>query len=223
MSFISWRKILVFFGLLVGIIFVYIAFFIIQAYLAAPNIIAESEAKNLLPIKLEDVPKDYLDALIRVEDPNFYDHNGIDISTKGAGWTTITQGLVKIYFYKDFSPGFLKYRKINQTLTAYGFNKSVDKDTQLRLFINSVYLGNVSQNKEIIGFQAAAKEYFGKNVGELSKDEFLALTAMIVAPNDLSVRTRKTENQERVRRIKKLLNGECEPQSLSDVYYESCK
>lgn len=222
MKIFSLRKILIFCGSLLGIAVIYVAFFIVQAYLAAPQIIAKSEEKNLLPIKLEDVPKDYLDALLKVEDPNFYNHNGIDLSTKGAGWTTITQSLVKIYFYKDFSPGFLKYRKINQTLTAYGFNKSVDKNTQLRLYINSVYFGNISEQIEVIGFQEAAKEYFSKDFGELSKDEFLALTAMIIAPNDLSIRTHKTENDERVRRIKKVLNGECESRNLGDVYYENC-
>lgn len=204
------------------VIVLYVAFIAAQAYFQTPNIIEQAEKSGKLTLKVEDVPKDFLDALLKVEDPNFYQHNGVDLSTKGAGWTTMTQSLIKIYFYQDFSPGFLRHRKINQTIIALVFNAKVDKQTQLRLFLNSSYFGNVAENKEIIGFQEAAKEYFGKNFAELSKDEFLALTAMIIAPNDFSLQKNKTKNDERVGRIKRLLNGECEPKNRDDVYYEGC-
>jgi hypothetical protein len=45
---------------------------------------------------------------------------------------------------------------------------------------------------------------------------------MIVAPNGFSVVIHPVENARRVRRIERLLRGECKPTGLTDVYYENC-
>jgi len=194
----------------------------IRAWRDTPRIVSEIESSGKLRLKLEDVPEAYLQALLMVEDPRFYEHNGIDLSTPGAGWTTITQGLVKVYFYNGFSPGFLRYRKIDQTVIAWVFNRRVEKHKQLQLFINSVYLGE-HQGLEIIGFEEGARAYFNKEFSMLSEDEFLSLVAMIVGPNEYNVAAQPAKNQERVRRIRKLLKGECRPAGLGDVFYEQCR
>jgi membrane carboxypeptidase/penicillin-binding protein len=193
----------------------------IKAYRDTPRIISEIESSGKLRLKVEDVPDAYLQALLRVEDPNFYTHNGIDLTTPGAGWTTITQGLVKVYFYNGFSPGFLRYRKIDQTLIAWIFNRQVEKKKQLQIFINAVYLGEYN-GTEVIGFEEGARAYFNKEFSMLSEDEFLSLVAMIVGPNDYNAAAQPAKNQERVRRIRKLLRGECQPAGLGDVFYEQC-
>jgi hypothetical protein len=56
----------------------------------------------------------------------------------------------------------------------------------------------------------------------LSRDEFLALVAMLIASNECSVARQPAKNQERVPRIKRLLSGGCQPESLTDVYYVQC-
>ncbi len=206
---------------LVGLLLLYVGFIAGQAYVTTPNILHDIESSGALRLKLKDVPRDFLTALLAVEDPNFYQHSGVDLATNGAGWTTITQALVKIYFYRDFSPGFLRHRKLNQTIIALAFNARTDKQTQLRLFLNAAYFGQ-SSGKEIIGFSAAAQEFFGKEFVALSQDEFLSLTAMLIAPNEYNPRTQPAKNAERVRRIKRLLNGECAPASRDDVSYENC-
>ena len=219
MKFIRKHKILSFIVViilgLVGYIF-YIAF---DAYNQTPKILAEINSSGKLVLKLEDVPEDYQTALLSVEDPKFYTHSGIDLTTAGAGWTTITQGLVKACFFDKFSPGF--FNKLNQSIIAIVFNNRVDKKTQLHIYINTVYLGS-DNGADINGFQAGAQAYFGKDFSALSKDEFLELVAMIVAPNDLNLKTHPEENQKRVRRIKKLLANECQPAGMSDVYYKNC-
>jgi membrane peptidoglycan carboxypeptidase len=200
---------------------IYVSFIAGQAYLQTPGIVSQIDSSGVCVLNLNDIDRDFLNALLAVEDPLFYSHNGIDFSTPGAGWTTITQAIVKIYFYSEFSPGFLKYRKVNQSIVAWVFNRRVDKNAQLRIFINSAYFGD-HNGKEIIGFQDAARTYFQKEFSELNRDEYLSLVAMIVGPNEFNVASQPEKNKERVKRIKRMLNGECQAVDLSDVYYRKC-
>ncbi|WP_321495056.1 biosynthetic peptidoglycan transglycosylase [uncultured Desulfobacter sp.] len=153
--------------------------------------------------------------LIAIEDPTFYHHHGVDLTTPGAGMTTITQGLVKLlYFPEGFRQGIAKIR---QTLIAqYALDALVSKDEQMRLFLNSSYLGTVD-NREIHGFQCAARVYFHKEFSTISDDEFLSLVAMLIGPNALKPGTEA--NTERVLRIKKYLSGQYKPAGLLDVDY----
>ena len=208
--------------LLFGLPFLYFSFVAIKAYLDTPAIISAINQSGRLTLRLEDFSEEYLKALLAVEDPNFYSHNGVDLTTPGAGWTTITQGLVKIHFFEDgFTPGFLRINKLRQTVMAWSFDRRADKQTQLRIFINTVYLGS-HRGKEIRGFQEGARSYFDKEFSALERGEFLSLVAMIVAPNEFNVFAQPSKNRERVSRIERLLNGECKPADLGDVYYKNC-
>lgn len=190
-----------------------------SAYFQSLSIVSQELQSGKIVLKLEDISSEYQEILLKVEDPAFYLHNGIDLSTPGAGYTTITQALVKQYFFEKFHPGLAK---IKQTLIAWVFNKRVDKQTQLLLFINNVYLGTV-QGQDINGLEQGAKIYYGKSFKQLTKDEYISLVAMIIAPNEFSVKNKLTKNQDRVKRIKLLLEGKCQPTSFKDVYYEQCK
>jgi len=220
-SFFKRHKILTAVLLVILLPVIYFAFVGVKAYIDTPKIIAEINRSGRLTLKLEDFSESYLKALLAVEDPNFYHHNGIDMSTPGTGYTTITQGLVKMYFFDGFSPGFLRHRKIKQSLIAWVFNRRVDKQVQLHIFVNRVYLGN-HNGEEVNGFQDGARSYFNKEFSELTEDEYLALVAMIVGPNEFNVATSPAKNLERVRRIKRMLAGECRPTDVGDVYYEQC-
>ncbi|MBU1722961.1 MAG: transglycosylase domain-containing protein [Gammaproteobacteria bacterium] len=154
--------------------------------------------------------------LLAIEDPTFLQHHGVDLSTPGAGMTTITQGLVKqLYFPQGFRPGIAKIR---QTLIAqYALDSLVSKDEQLRLFLNISYLGEVD-GKAVHGFAAAARTYFGKEFAALNDEEFLSLVAMLIGPNNLKPGT--PANVQRMQRIHAYLRGETQPASLLDVDYK---
>lgn len=201
-------------------IVLYAAVTMIGAYVGGPGVVRRYVATHEMRLTRNSLPAGYLEILLSVEDPRFLTHHGIDLSTPGAGYTTITQGLVKILYFKSFKPGLAKLR---QSLIAPAFDRRVDKDTQLALFLNSVYMGTTADGTEVHGLGDAARVYFGKDFPALSRDEFMALVAMIVAPNAYSVARQPSENAERVRRIKKLLAGECRPLGLTDVYYKGCK
>lgn len=163
-------------------------------------------------LDLKDISSQQLEILLAVEDPAFFEHNGMDLSTPGAGITTITQGLVKQFYFEEFKPGFAK---IKQTLIAvFALDSLISKEDQLRLFINSCHLGY-----ETKGFESAAQFYYGKPFKALTEDEYISLVAMIIAPTTFNIRRYPARNAERVKRIKKLVAHEYTPKGLFDLYY----
>ena len=203
---------------LVGLIILYYTTVVVKAYIETPEIISKILNSDKIVLRLEDFPDNYLRILLTVEDPSFYSHRGVDFSTPGGGITTVTQGIVKYHYFENFKPGIAK---LKQSLIALVLNARVDKTTQLRIFVNTIYMGTIN-GQRISGFSDAARIYYGKNFSELSRDEYLSLVAMIVGPDGFSVRNHPAENMERVGRIKRLLNGECRPISNGDVYYIAC-
>lgn len=175
------------------------------------RILAEKNA-----VKFSDVPARRVEQLLVVEDPAFYQHKGVDLSTPGAGLTTITQAIVKYLHFDDFRPGFMK---IEQTLIAWlAVDPLISKDEQLTVFINTAYLGHVD-GADVRGFPSAAKVYFGKAFDELTDDEYLSLVAMLVAPNGFSIKYHPDKNRKRVELIKRVLSGEYRPKANRDIYY----
>jgi monofunctional glycosyltransferase len=86
----------------------------------------------------DDLTQCRLVQLIRVEDPNFWHHNGVDVETKGAGLTTITQSLSKRLAFEHFKPGI---GKIRQTTYAWGLESRLSKKEILTLFLDTAELG----------------------------------------------------------------------------------
>jgi len=164
------------------------------------------------PLKAGDLTPRQLEILLKVEDPAFFDHGGVDLRTPGAGLTTITQALVKKLFFKRFRPG---PAKLKQTLIAYfALDPLVSKEDQLTLFLNRVGLGH-----GVEGFAQAALHYYGRPFARLSEDEYISLVAMIIAPGNFNLADYPQRNALRVSRIKKLVAGEYRPKGLCDLYY----
>lgn len=163
-----------------------------------------------------DLSPRQLEILLKVEDPSFYDHHGVDFKTPGAGWTTITQGLAKKLYFKEFKSGIMK---IKQSLCARcALDPLVSKERQLDLYINIMYFGN-----ETYGLEDAAEYYFNKDIDELEEDEFIALIACLINPEQLNIKDHPQENAVRVQRIKKVLSGAYKPQGLFDITYEGAE
>lgn len=172
---------------------------------------------NSFSLSTSDFTQRQIHILLAVEDPSFFEHNGMDLTTPGAGITTLTQGLVKILYFENFKPGI---RKLKQTLIAvFALDRLLSKDEQLLLCLNVLYFGQTN-GKEARGFEQAAQAYYGKSFKSLTEDEYLSLVAMIIAPNTFHLLAHPEKNAERVRRIKKLVAGEYKPDGLMDLYYE---
>jgi penicillin-binding protein 1A len=142
---------------------------------------------KLPPVAVKDMPANVINAVLSIEDRNFYQHGAIDLPSTlrafmqnleaghiVAGGSTITQQLVKIRY---LGPERTYRRKIQEAAIAFWLEHELTKNQILTSYLNSVYLGSGA-----VGFPAAAKLYFGKTVGQLTLPEAAMLAGMINAP-----------------------------------------
>jgi hypothetical protein len=130
---------------------------------------------------IETISDGRIALLLRVEDPTFWDNDGIDLHTAGAGMTTLSQGLGKLIFFRPFRAGFLRLGKLElMVLTRFALVPTVSKEDILRAMLARAYLGS-DEDGAVLGFPEAARRWFGKEIGDLTNEEFLALVAMLPA------------------------------------------
>lgn len=196
----------------------YLAWRIIDQSERAPARVAE--ILSAADPALDSISEERIERLLRVEDPTFWTNDGIDLSSPGAGLTTLTQGLGKDVFFSRFTPGPLGKLELI-VLTRFVLVERVSKRDILRAVLANAYLGR-DEAGSINGFAEGARRWFDKELPDLTDREFLALVAMLPAPNALDPVNHAAENSERVSRIERFLAGECSPIDLNDIYYERC-
>ncbi len=129
------------------------------------------------------IPLTMLQATITAEDRTFCEHGGfsftglaravIFLGNRGGG-STLTQQLVKnaiLSNEKRFS------RKIKELIISIELERRYSKDEILQIYFNEIPYGST-----YYGIQAAATNYFGKNVNELSLAQMATLAAIPKAP-----------------------------------------
>jgi len=196
-----------------------ILLFTVMAYYSFEVLLARQRTEQIArtylaqaAIRKENLSTRQLEILLKVQDPNFYGHHGVDFHTAGTGWTTITQSLAKRFYFRQFRQGL---PKIKQTMCArFALDPLVSKDQQITIFLNEMYFGN-----EQTGIADAAAYYFSKKVYELTEDEYISLIASIMSPATMNIKSNPEANAQRVRRIKKMLSGEYKPTHLLDIDY----
>ncbi|MGM9858180.1 MAG: transglycosylase domain-containing protein [Bacilli bacterium] len=134
-------------------------------------------------VKYEDIPNNLINALISIEDINFYAHNGIDYSrllkatvknilyNSKEGGSTITQQLAKNLF---LSSEQTYERKIKEAYIALEIEKTYSKEEILTFYFNNIYF-----EQSIPGVGYASKRYFGKNVNLLTLPECAMLAGIV--------------------------------------------
>ena len=143
--------------------------------------------EDRLPVTLDEIPPELLQAVIAVEDRRFYNHYGVDVrGIARALWTnvragevvqggsTLTQQLVKnLYLTRDQT----LRRKIEEAVMAVLLEIHFSKDEILVGYMNEVHLGQQG-NRAIHGFALAAQFYFGRPLAELSLAELATLAGL---------------------------------------------
>ena len=162
---------------------------------------------------------EHLAILLKVEDPNFANHAGVDFSTAGAGATTITQSASKRLAFKKFHPGI---GKIRQTGYAMGLERRLSKEQFLALWLDTLEMGEGPEGW-ITGFHKASSAIYGRPPAELTNTEFIRLVAVLIAPGSYKLRENDTALNERAGRIERLVAGTCAPEGLGDVWLKGCQ
>ena len=162
---------------------------------------------------------DRIEMLLEVDDPGFRRHGGIDMSTPGAGRTTITQSLAKRLGFERFSPGL---RKIRQSGYALGLEQVLSKPQILALFLDTAEMGPGRNGRWVKGFYTASLDHYGRPPAALERRQFLSLLAVLVAPREFSLDRPDPALDERVARIERLIARQCRPRDHNDVRLEGC-
>ncbi len=147
------------------------------------QLLGEFGAERRRFVALKDIPKPMQDALLAVEDTDFYAHSGIDFGgivramfrnlTHGGplhGASTITQQLARdTYLTKEQRWS----RKVVEALLAIKIEHALSKEQILEIYMNQIFLGN-----RAYGFASASERYFGKGLDKLSTGEMALLIGL---------------------------------------------
>ena len=174
--------------------------------LAAPD-------SNRLPVTLDQIPVDLQHTVVAIEDERFYEHNGIDVKgilragmkalTTGdfsEGASTITQQLLKNNVFTNWTSESTQLerftRKIQEQYLAVQVEKKTDKDTILENYLNTINLGAGSY-----GVQAAARQYFDKDVWDLNLSECATLAGITQNPTKFNPIINPDSNRKRRKEV----------------------
>jgi penicillin-binding protein 1A len=171
------------------------------------NTIDVLRVENREPFALDKVPRDVVDAVLAVEDSDFWQHHGANgrsvvrallanVSAGGTeqGGSTITQQVVKNLIFPTLPRDV--QTKVLEAVTAVRLEKEIGKRAVLERYLNTVYLGN-----NAYGFQAASEVYFGKNVDQLSLIEAGFLAGMVRNPTEYDPFLRPDRSRFRFRQV----------------------
>ncbi len=160
----------------------------LRIYAADGALIGEFGERRTIPIKLEEVPQEFIDAILNTEDKRFYRHRGIDwlsllndtrqlIMTREirSGASTITMQLARNISF-TLEQTFI--RKFKEMLLALKIEQELEKHEILELYINIVPFG-----QRAYGAQAAAYTYYGRPLHELELHEMAMLAGIPQAPS----------------------------------------
>lgn len=144
-------------------------------------------------VNIDQIPQVLRDALLAVEDSNFYEHVGIDYKglirasyveffrPEGAGRqgaSTITMQVAR-NFYLTSERTYI--RKFYEILTTLRIERALTKDQILEVYMNQIFLGHRSY-----GFAAAANTYYGKKLNELTIAESAMLAGIPQSPTTVN-------------------------------------
>ncbi|HJU17416.1 MAG TPA: PBP1A family penicillin-binding protein, partial [Stellaceae bacterium] len=153
-------------------------------------------------VPANQLPPDFVHAVVAIEDRRFFQHPGIDFwgiaraayadLTSGSaqqGGSTITQQLVRMTY---LSPQRTILRKVQEALLAIWLEHRLSKAEILTRYVNTAYYGAGAY-----GVDAAAERYFGKHAQALDLAEAAMLAGLVNAPSELAPTINPTGAHER--------------------------
>ncbi|HEV8666551.1 MAG TPA: transglycosylase domain-containing protein, partial [Candidatus Paceibacterota bacterium] len=144
-------------------------------------------------VSLASVSPNIQDAIISIEDPNFYTHHGVELRAiaraivtdieielhiaqgNTQGGSTLTQQVIKNTVLTDDKSII---RKIKEWILAIKLEHSATKDQILELYLNQVPFGGT-----MYGVEEASETFFGKHASDVSLPEAAYIAAILPAPS----------------------------------------
>ncbi|NJC42199.1 penicillin-binding protein 1A [Brevundimonas alba] len=163
-----------------------------RVYAGDGTLIGEFSDERRIYVSYEQIPEPVVQAFLAAEDRNFFSHGGVDVSGLGRamfknvfnaatgrrleGGSTITQQVAKnVLLTSETSIN----RKVKEAILANRLEATLTKPQILELYLNEIFLGYRS-----FGVAAAAYNYFGKSLDQLTPDEAAFLAALPKGPNN---------------------------------------
>src|ERR1700704_3717688 len=150
----------------------------------------------------DDYPEVLRNALVSIEDKDFYRPSGINIwrivgaayrdiesGGKVQGASTLTMQLARNLF---LSPDRSFYRKVQEALLAIQMERRFTKPQLFTLYANQIFLGHGAY-----GFEAASEYYFSKSARQLKLEEAALLAGLPKAPQYYSPIAHPDRSQKR--------------------------
>lgn len=145
-----------------------------------------------MAVSFDEIPEDFIQALLAAEDAAFFEHRGVDprglaraavelVSSGGdiqSGGSTITMQVARNYLLtldRTFT------RKIREILLALQMERILTKEEILELYVNKIFLGN-----RAYGIAAAAEVYYNKPLEELTLAEKAMIAGLPKAPSSFN-------------------------------------
>jgi len=162
-----------------------------KIYSVDGRVLGKYYTKNRNTLKYEEIPQDFMAALVATEDERFWSHTGIDVRSwarvlvKGfilrqesaGGGSTLSQQLAKNLFpRKSYWMASMLINKFREWIVAVRLEEVYSKEDLLTFYINTVPFG-----EDIFGLDAAADRFFSKTADQLTMEECALLVGVLKA------------------------------------------
>lgn len=160
----------------------------LRVYSQDGKLIGEYGTERRTPLRFDQIPEDYVKALLAAEDAEFFEHHGVSIKglLRGgsqilksgqihSGGSTLTMQLARDFYLhrrQEFT------RKFNEILLSLEIERTYSKEEIFELFNNKMFFGN-----RAYGLQSAAQIYYGRNIDELTVAQHAMIVGILKAPS----------------------------------------
>ncbi len=174
-------------------------------------LIAQFGEQRRIPLTLQEIPQQLVNAILAAEDDRFFEHHGVDYpglvraigknlmsGGMGEGGSTITMQLTRGIF---LTPEKTYRRKLLEIFLTLRLERQFTKQEILTLYLNRIFLG-----QRAYGVGAAAEVYFGKTIDELDLAEMALIAGLPQRPSrDNPVANPEYAKQRRTYVLRRLL------------------
>ncbi|WP_223670040.1 penicillin-binding protein 1B [Kangiella shandongensis] len=165
-------------------------------------------------VHLDNIPEHLKQALLAVEDRDFYQHSGVSVKAvaravwhnitsdgRAQGGSTITQQLVKNYFLTNERT---LWRKFKEAIMSVILEVRYEKDDILQAYFNEVYFGQ-DGGRAIHGVGLASQYFFDKRARDLTPAQSALLVGMLKSPTGYNPRRNKEAALQRRNQVLKIM------------------